>query len=325
MRVSLSAAVALLLASCGCSGPPHSDAGPDVANRRDAGADRIVDLAGAGSNTCVLFDGGRIVCWGWPAGGLPLDWAELSGGVDQIAVGETEVCVRRGGAVDCRRFPLGEERLMPGPDQELVDIAASYGAACGRTASSELVCWGQTPLPVFLSPADEVRMGESGACARRGTDGVCWFYPSLVTVALPGPIARLAAPTSEVNCGLDPAGEVVCDPSCIWEDVEASFCQPDLDWAAETGPAPAGPFVQLEISQRSFACGLRPWGELVCWGRGYEEPLVRDRPSLRELEPPGLRLRKVALGGNLCGLTLDDRVVCWGPFTEAGEVPEELR
>ncbi len=82
--------------------------------------------------------------------------------------------------------------------------------------------------------------------------------------------------------------------------------------------------MQIELPEaQSFACALRATGEIACWGADYD---ARPGPSLRDLEPSGLRFRDIGVGdGHVCGVTVDDRVVCWGSVAEAVDVPAELR
>jgi len=316
--------VTLGVAGCSCSPPVLVDAGGD------AGADapeapRILDLVVADVANCVLLRGGQIECWGR---GLPDGVTELSGGVDQVVVGTSEVCVRRGPTVECRGAPRAPSNpLLEPPSADFVDIGANNDRACGRTSARSLLCWGISPLDPLVPNVDELRVGsQGGVCVRNGMSGACWFSGETTPRALLGEIAHVARPNLWGRCALDTAGEVVCDPTCAFATTEPSLCPSD-DWTTAVGTGPGGEFVQLDLPYLGFfACGLRATGALECWGLDYEGRPGASHPSLRELEPAGLTFRDFGIGGgHVCGVTTDDRVVCWGWVPEPVDVPAELR
>lgn len=69
------------------------------------------------------------------------------------------------------------------------------------------------------------------------------------------------------------------------------------------GP-PEGSFRSISVGG-SQPCGVRPDGQMECWGQDYK---VRRGPS-------PLRFRSVSANvGQACGITEDRRVVCWGRY-----------
>jgi alpha-tubulin suppressor-like RCC1 family protein len=76
-------------------------------------------------------------------------------------------------------------------------------------------------------------------------------------------------------------------------------CIPTL---ACSGEPPAGTFVQVSAGGE-FACGVRPDGTPVCWGRDYSG----------YCEPPAGTYTQISAGNNhACGVKTDGNVVCWG-------------
>ena len=65
---------------------------------------------------------------------------------------------------------------------------------------------------------------------------------------------------------------------------------------------PPGVFDSVDLGN-GYACGVRPAGDVECWGR-HEGA---------ELEPPDAKFLSVSAGaGRTCGITHEHQVVCWG-------------
>ncbi len=72
--------------------------------------------------------------------------------------------------------------------------------------------------------------------------------------------------------------------------------------AADAGDPPDGAFTTVSAGWE-YACGLRPGGELECWGR--------NRPAYKGT--PGGEFKSVSAGlEHTCGARPGDRVECWG-------------
>ncbi len=82
-------------------------------------------------------------------------------------------------------------------------------------------------------------------------------------------------------------------------------CWGDNTWGAAA--APPGEFAAVDVEGR-LSCGLRPGGEAECWG----EPFVGGAEP-----PPGpsaaIEVRDTWRGAYACGLRADGAAECWGP------------
>ena len=102
-------------------------------------------------------------------------------------------------------------------------------------------------------------------------------------------------------CGLRPDSILDCwDPGF-----------PEND-ARYTGFTPSGPFTSVSVGGNA-ACALQPDGHPVCFG---PDP---DRP---EYDVPDVSLVQISCGTyNVCGVTADHAIVCWGDNTYGQSTP----
>ena len=103
--------------------------------------------------------------------------------------------------------------------------------------------------------------------------------------------------------GVFAAIDVSYDAACGLRPDGRAVCWGRVDWLGEV---PGGAFTALSVT-RSHACGLRPGGDVACWG---------DNTWGAAAPPPG-RFVAVAVAERgvrrqSCGLRRDGEAVCWG-------------
>jgi hypothetical protein len=199
------------------------------------------------------------------------------------------------------------------PPGEYLDVH-THTRTCGLRTDQEVVCWGVSGvMPPPTDRPDFARLLTHGVCgigseaaptcwvSSTGTDNL--FVPSIhfIDFALVGFHA----------CGIRLDGEIECfvaEWAAHWDDEDL------------VRPYPEGPFSKIMLVPAHMACALRPDGELVCWGWGYEL-------GLRDSEPKDLRYKDVSLStGHVCAVTLEGELVCWGnnDFGQATPLPVDF-
>ncbi len=106
------------------------------------------------------------------------------------------------------------------------------------------------------------------------------------------------------SCGLRKGGGVECwewggasVPSDWWDRVLRRWSEDTVD-----AVVPGGVF-SLVSAGFGNACGLRPSGVLVCWGRKHDVVV----------SPPGGLFTEVSVGlEHACAVRIDEKVTCWG-------------
>jgi hypothetical protein len=284
---------------------------------------RYVALETHGDTNCALHSSHRAVCWG---AGFPAP--RVFEDVDQVSVGPWLVCMLRGTTVECVADVVdpGSTPSETVPPGEYLSVSAGRGATCAIRTDHSGVCWGfpsgGSPLPPTDvptgEPLQEIRLSGSNACAVTSAgEALCWppaagsvtptnganyFHP------LPaGTYTDAATSYADAACGVTLDREIVCSFGQCRFDVASSsvVCWDSAAVAGLIGPIPPGPFARVATSGAVYMCGLRPSGDLDCWGSDYEVIGVG--------QPTGHRYQAVGTGtSHVCGLTLDGEIECWG-------------
>ena len=258
----------------------------------DAPAGPFVAIDAGASHSCGLRPDGSVTCWGEDSldaavltdlGGFEFGGDEQAYVADQRheqasmadlleALGDSGSPVEPSlvalmdleGAVPEAELREEMARRAQGwepPAGPFVAVSAGYGFTCGLRLDGEVACWGyfareepRIPLEIYAEVYDS-RLWDfhdliKGQVALGGTGFYPEFYP--LYESLYG--ARVWE--------LDPVEYLIAGPAAI--PVESMVA--DLELIAP----PSGPFIAIQVGWRR-TCGLRPDGELDCWGLQYED------------------------------------------------------
>lgn len=223
--------------------------------------------------------------------------------------------------------------ILDAPTGRFRDLSGESGYACGLRTDGRVICWGDMEYGQGAVPEgtfSHVSTGFNMACGVR-QDGqvVCWGDQKAVDRLRRG--ADLRSQDKEFGthryrmtdlglfhgCGISSGGEILCwGPDPFGEtsgiSVDMSGSEPRRECRTyDSNSAILGsvrcPDLQGEMTQVSSDgernCGVRPSGQLVCWG--HEE--------YGELHPPAGAYQAVHLASDhACALGVDGTVRCWG-------------
>ena len=257
---------------------------------------RFVDVAVGGPFSCGLRSDGEVVCWGLRRRSDPgpywYGWNNDGGlwprgpftALDVIRATEEICALRVSGGVVC--WNNGTATHRP-PDGAFVALDAGPYATCGLRPDGEVACWGW----------DQGRDNFFRAMLP-----VAWDVPS-------GPFTALSVGDGYA-CGLRPDGEVACWGHGKFREKRSgvSETRDERENRRRLEPPP-GPFTALSAGDE-FTCGLRPDGEVACWGMSN----THFGDELSE-SPPGPFSAVRAGDDHACGLRPDGRVTCWRSST----------
>jgi alpha-tubulin suppressor-like RCC1 family protein len=154
--------------------------------------------------TCVLDDGGTVLCWSQYQGSLN---GSPPGQFKQIDAGYLWACgVKRDGSVSCWGADGLESGLPAAPIGNFEEVSVGLTHACAVSTEGAVACWGNDA--VALAPPSgrftHVAAGNGFTCGER-TNGsvVCWDNTGL---ALPTPDAFPPQPKNP-DCIARPVGE----------------------------------------------------------------------------------------------------------------------
>lgn len=196
------------------------------------------------------------------------------------------------GAVDCDDTDCG---LSDGCEVTWKQVAASKEATCGLTDEGAVWCWGQ-----------------SGSLQRIGDD-------SRRFVDLDA--------GSRATCGVTESGEAWCWGG--WND-GGELGRADLGDLDYTRPiyVPIDARIESVSMGRGHGCALDTDAQAWCWGQnnqgqlGISDTSKTAAPPTRVVED--LRFRQLEAGaGFTCGITDDERLLCWGYAPDVWDVPHQ--
>lgn len=305
-------------------------------------ATEIAGISAGDAHVCVVFESGRMRCWGANDHGqlgdgflsdlgdgpleLPTADVEPLGSVDQAAAGGAFTCallsqksVRCWG--DGSKGSLGDgntmSRLKPGADVVLgasvEELAAGREHICARRSDGAVLCWGSNTFG---------QLGQGHAMAIG--DGPGEMPPATVT-GLKG-VKRLASGAYH-TCALTIAGEIRC-----WgKNTNGQLGRGDTghygDAPGETGPAVVNLPAALEITAGGeHTCARLGDKSVRCWGAnwsgqlGYGDTINRggkpgDIEALVDipLTQGDEKIVQISAGSrHTCALLHTGVVRCWG-------------
>jgi hypothetical protein len=199
-----------------------------------------IDVAGAeqlavGQRGACALVGGEPYCWSLPVS-RPLHREQvytLPGPIDEVALGATLLCVRRGASVDCWEGAVhGSGAFPPSAARRRSTTARSIAAgdrhACALDADGRVSCWGANAAGQLgdgttterdasayvegLSNVQAIAAAGDATCALNSSATVsCWGHH----VPAPAPLASLAgvtalALTPTAQCFVGASAELVC-------------------------------------------------------------------------------------------------------------------
>ena len=261
----------------------------------DATAGPFVAVDAGASHTCGLRPDGSVECWGQDS----LDAAEMAVGgfefggdenayKEYLYDGRSEVSPRSAVSLDLQGIvpePEVREEMArraqdwSPPEGPFVQVSAGYGFSCGLRFDGEAECWGyfareepRIPLEVYAQ-----------VYGPRLWD----FYSSWESLVASG--EDLAVKKTKV---FDPRFYGLYESlygTRVWElDPDDQLIRPphirqleSLITPLKLIDPPPGPFIVVEAG-RASACGLRPTGEVECWGRGGKESAPPPGPFATE-------------------------------------------
>jgi alpha-tubulin suppressor-like RCC1 family protein len=279
------------------NGPTVAMAGPiDLGPGRTA-----VQVTTGNAHTCVLLDGGDVLCWGHNSSG------QLGQG-HNINVGD-------GDGPDVADV----DPIDLGPGRSAVQVAAAGRHSCALLDGGEIVCWGR---------GNYGRLGHDAT--ENVGDGTGPDVADVDPVDLgPGRTATAVAAGNEHTCALLDDHTVKCwgaaEAGALGQGAEINVGDGIGPSVAEIDPVELpGPVVAISGGS-AFTCALIMGGDVVCWGRNSDGQLgqgdtddVGLQPGeVAELEPVDLgpgrsAVAVVAAGNHACALLDGDEVICWG-------------
>ena len=281
----------------------QADAPPGPFVTVDAGASHSCGLRSDGSVTCWgedSLDAAKLMTSGYRFGGDEQAYAadrhevtdfqeffEAFGFTGQYLGASDVVLLDLEGAVpevEAREEMARGAAGWDPPEGPFVAVSAGEGFSCGLRVDGEVVCWGyyareepRIPLEVYADVYGDRLWDFHDAVevqAARGLDGfVARFYP--LYESLYGARVWELDPSQYLVVGHDLALRQPSVPSGAGREPQYLIAGPELIPVAsmviplKVINPPPGPFVAVEAGQER-ACGLRPDGELECWGVEHE-------------------------------------------------------
>ncbi|MDB4881256.1 MAG: hemagglutinin, partial [Gemmatimonadetes bacterium] len=251
----------------------------------------------------------------------------------EIAAGDDLVCgIRTDGKLRCWAQSAYGTAAPTGPSVDsylAVSVAPDTYArsVCAIREDHKLVCLGADRtggVPVGVSATSYLAVSTSGfaTCALRESDGKMECWGAAAVAMPPSPSAESFVDVSVSNWTI--AGLRADGTAAIWDSDTRLYERPTADR-----------FLQVAIGD--FSCGVRPSGELACWGRRAPSTawagssvrhvaivkgavcVLRSDGSLAcgdasgmQPTPAGTFLQMAGASDHGCALRSDHKVMCWG-------------
>jgi alpha-tubulin suppressor-like RCC1 family protein len=232
----------------------------------------VVPIAAGDAHTCALDDGGGVSCWGWNHAGQLGDGTQLD-----------------------RSAPV----RVAGLDSGIVALTAGLLHTCALDVQGGVTCWGDG---TYGQLGDGLPIG----AARQST----------VPVSIPGLTSGVVAiaAAAYATCAAVAAGPfpVMCwGPDALGTGVADAMSSVPVPVAGLDGP------VQALTAGAGFFCGTTASGEW-CWGKtlfgafGNGQMASTNDSAERAGVALGMARAWSASERNLCALSENGSVVCWG-------------
>ena len=294
--------------------------GEDWFGQSTAPGGRFLAVAAGVSHSCGLRPDGSVECWGEDSidsgfFGFSEDryeeaYSDPLGPLEDDALSKRE----RFGVLTLGAAALGEETLgvlveraagWEPPGGPYKAISAGAGFTCGLRLDGEVACWGSVaggepriPLVVYAEVAGE-RVRELHAAKRAEIQR----HPGEEDASSQNSEGAGPSPDGSSSSEPDVGGEV--GTSLLGLRFELYLYSTVVGQLMVVDP-PAGPFVAIDAGFLR-ACGLRPGGEVECWGP--DDPKVSWTPSgrfaseaLPVVAPPGALVGEVPAVAGVVGV-----------------------
>ena len=245
----------------------------------------IQDFAVGGTATCVLLEGGNIVCFGTSQHG------QL--GYGGVALGYNVNAPPNSDAVD-----------LGGP---AIQVSTGLDHTCAVLENGDVLCWG---LGALLGYGDTDDVGDDEVPADVGP------------VDLGGPAVQVSCGDYH-TCALLETGDVVCwglgDYGMLGYGNTDSIGMTNVP--ANVGPVDVGGKVVQVAAGTRFTCALLKTGDVKCWGIGSPALGYGNLENIGDDEVPadvapvdvGGVVKQITTGmGHTCALLVSGKIVCWG-------------
>jgi hypothetical protein len=264
---------------------------------------RFTMLSGGVYGMCGVKSDQTIACWGPPAGNFSLGMGLLEPPAEEfdfVSVGYQHACgVKEDKTLECwgeagmvfngMVQPGGFGKLVSPPAGTFNAVSVNADYACGLRTDNTIVCWGTENGPEPPAPPTGEFIAISRGCGIRVDNTIaCW--EAGIPTPPQGEFAAIDI-TSENGCGVKIDGSVEC-----WYGGAAGIFQ-DVFAGAN--------YVSISLGQYSSdqACGVTDGNIVVCSD---------------EIVSPSFPVSSVEFGeGKVCGLRLDNSVVCWYSITNS--------
>jgi hypothetical protein len=216
--------------------------------------------------------------------------------------------------------------------KDVVETVVLRYAACARTRSGDVYCWGELKEPGVAKPVQRVASGATRLFAGEGSlcvqeqGGALRCTGTFASGAI-GELLGQWKPLFQGQKVVDVAGghtaaAVTADGEILWGENDNQYSE------LTSGIHDA---VRVWASE-DFGCALKRTGELRCWGRSYAAQLgdgevkSKARSAVKAQVPEAVI--DAALGSaGACARTRSKRVYCWGAnddWTAGGSEPRVL-
>lgn len=275
-----------------------------------------------------------------------LGWKYVAAGYEQTCGIHTDGCAECWGRGEAESHPEldtawlyewhGEDRPPPGDYASISMIAIltddpdpSTPNACGIMADGSITCWGSDETGINDAPAGSFvdvavwpytasaiatdgsayQWGSEGSApagsfldVEGGFDALFLLTDGTLLQTYPNGTPHFDAPAGTYidiglgewyGCALKTDGSILC-----WDQ----FDPENAEFEDMTTSAPTGPFVDVCVANTSLGCALDAAGTVQCWPNASEWTAPTDES-----------FTQLACGAwHACGLTPDNRIVCWG-------------
>jgi hypothetical protein len=273
--------------------PPPASEGAAAAREFPPGQ-RVRQLALGDSHSCVLFESGRVACWGDNGMG------QLGNGSDQRST-----------------LPV----LVPDV-LDAIDIRASRATTCVRTRTGAVSCWGDNAYGQ-ANPQFDAALTTAptpwGAYDRVGEPSL--FTPANVLRAVtPNDVAAGARSLSlgyGHGCASDEMGAVKC-----WGDASRGQLGAGTAPDAFQVHAIAGlPRLVDVAAALNYSCGRADGGDVWCWGANDQGQLgsAEPGPGPRQVQGTAGAVAIQLAANRACATLPGGQVICWGDSLDCGE------